>query len=614
MLEPTQRSLLLDALRPPDGYQLDRAVGTTFSLDLQAMLTAPLAFAMFDAEMSETGIPDPIALLEATRRHASHMSIFCQAGQIAVPKTYQPIFSQIEDSVHGVNAPNPAGIFHPKVWVLRFTCPDDPPKFRLLVLSRNLTFDQSWDTVVRLDGERAPDALRRQAARQTNQPLVDFIRRLPGLAIDGLPTSERDAIQSLASQLRDVEFELPKGCRQIRFLPLGLNRRRPTPFKEGHQRALVISPFISTGLLAQVAATGSNHVLISRKESLDELPPAALEAFGQVFVLDSPLDPNEDAADEYELSGLHAKVFVLDKGWDASVLIGSSNATDAGFGRNVEFLVELSGSKKWLGVRSILEEDPTGSVTLNDLLIRYESPDQAPVPESASANLGRALDSLRHRIATVPITATIFPSDDGNRFSLQVTSQGPILAPDDGARLSCWPITLGAGHQHPLSVGQPLDAAFPTISFEALTSFIAFELELSQDGRTDRVRFVVNASLVGAPDDRPERILSSMLDNKAKVLRYLLFLLADPDSHFAAISEMLERGGHAGPSDGSPGHLEVPLLETILQTLAANPARLDPIARLAHDLRRTPKGRELLPAGFEEVWEPIWAARKAAQS
>ena len=45
MLEPEGRQPLLDALKPPPGFVLDRAVGTSYSLDLLALLTAPLAFA-----------------------------------------------------------------------------------------------------------------------------------------------------------------------------------------------------------------------------------------------------------------------------------------------------------------------------------------------------------------------------------------------------------------------------------------------------------------------------------------------------------------------------------------------------------------------------------------
>jgi len=47
-LTPETRVLLTDALRPPAGYRVEAAVGTTYSLNLTALLLAPLSFALFD--------------------------------------------------------------------------------------------------------------------------------------------------------------------------------------------------------------------------------------------------------------------------------------------------------------------------------------------------------------------------------------------------------------------------------------------------------------------------------------------------------------------------------------------------------------------------------------
>ncbi len=155
MLEPEGRHALLDALRPPPGFTLDRAVGTTFSLDLMALLTAPLAFALYDRTLPDgEGMDlDPIALLEAVRRHADRIDIFCQAGQIAPMGDYRPIVAYLERSIHPVLPHQPTAIFHPKVWLIRYREADgDERRYRLLCLSRNLTFDRSWDTVLALDG------------------------------------------------------------------------------------------------------------------------------------------------------------------------------------------------------------------------------------------------------------------------------------------------------------------------------------------------------------------------------------------------------------------------------------------------------------------------------
>ena len=148
MLEPESRRLLLDALRPPVGYELDRAVGTTFTLDLISLLAAPLGFAMFDRESADGRLVcDPMALLQSVRRYADRIDIFCQAGKIAVPPQHRALLTYLESSVHEVRPRrHPDAIFHPKVWAIRYRRTGEPPQaeghviYRILCLSRNLTF------------------------------------------------------------------------------------------------------------------------------------------------------------------------------------------------------------------------------------------------------------------------------------------------------------------------------------------------------------------------------------------------------------------------------------------------------------------------------------------
>ena len=106
MLNPGDRNLLLESLRPPAGYRFDRAIGTTFTLDLLSLLTTPLAFTFFDWEDRE-GLPsaDPLALLEAVRRHAERIHLFCQVGEIHLPPPDKSLLTYLEDSVIQVRAP-----------------------------------------------------------------------------------------------------------------------------------------------------------------------------------------------------------------------------------------------------------------------------------------------------------------------------------------------------------------------------------------------------------------------------------------------------------------------------------------------------------------------------
>ena len=60
------------------------------------------------------------------------------------------------------------GVFHPKMWVLRFVDPDDPGKALLLlmILSRNLTADRSWDVALTLEGQPSSTLSRREPSPQ----------------------------------------------------------------------------------------------------------------------------------------------------------------------------------------------------------------------------------------------------------------------------------------------------------------------------------------------------------------------------------------------------------------------------------------------------------------
>ena len=53
MLAPDARTVLLETLRPPDGFALGFGVATTFTLDLTAALVVPLAFARADSVTAE---------------------------------------------------------------------------------------------------------------------------------------------------------------------------------------------------------------------------------------------------------------------------------------------------------------------------------------------------------------------------------------------------------------------------------------------------------------------------------------------------------------------------------------------------------------------------------
>ena len=146
MLQPEERRHLIDSLRPPPDYALDCAIGTTFSLDLLALLTVPLAFTLFDWETDDGRHEvEPMAILEALEQYADRFHIFCQKGQIAVPRSSQLLYSHLEDSIIEVKTSKLNGVFHPKVWIIRFTSPDRPIIYRILYLVRTIIYKRIFN-------------------------------------------------------------------------------------------------------------------------------------------------------------------------------------------------------------------------------------------------------------------------------------------------------------------------------------------------------------------------------------------------------------------------------------------------------------------------------------
>ena len=150
------------------------------------------------------------------------------------------------------------------------------------------------------------------------------------------------------------------------------------------------------------------------------------------------------------------------------------------------------------------------------------------------------------------------------------------------------------------------------VALEELTSLFAFRVEASEGKRKREEQFVLNVRLDGAPDEREDVILRFILRDRNRVLRFLLFLLADGDAQQAMALLGLGDGNAATPGDDpAPFALELPLFESMLRALEREPAKLDHVARAIQDLRATPEGEALLPQGFAEVWDPIWEARRA---
>ena len=608
MLDPSDRTGLYEALRPPPGAVLDCAVGTTFSLDLEALLTAPIAFALFDVDAEDDSGLEPVGLLEVIRRHADRVTVFCQAGQIAPVLRHRTVFAWLEDAVAAVAAPRRGHLFHPKVWAVRFITHDGMHVLRVLNATRNLTFDSSWDTLLRVESE--PYAPGARQPEPNAKPLAKLFRSLPEWATSGCAPKRAAQAESIAADLDRVHLQVPQPFESLSFHALGVGKNRfefPT-----NRRAVLVSPFLGADAVADVVSSNSVELLVSREEALDRLPTDAVDDVARVAMLspavdlevdtEAPASPTDDGPGN-ALSGLHAKLFVF-QGHKTQVFTGSANLTDAALGGNVEVLAELVGPKKH-GIAALLAPSGQGQVGFSDLLLDW-SPPAEPVEDAEMDELERSIGEARRALATVGLHAEV--SGTGDDFVVRATSPsavGSIRA--DEVEMSIHPSTTPHSTQ-PILPGSPVDATF-SVSLEGITSFFVVKIEARNGEATMTSRFVVNATLTGAPTDRHSRLLSTMLRDTERLLRYLLLLLAD-DHQIAG--DDLDGSADAWLGRwGSAAWDEVPLLEVLVRAVDRYPARLDQIEKLLIDLGE--HRDEVLPQGFDEVWDPVLEAARSLQ-
>jgi len=383
---------------------------------------------------------------------------------------------------------------------------------------------------------------------------------------------------------------------------------------------MVVSPFIAATTLKRLGKSGEGHILVSRPEELARLTKTALEPFERVYVLGDAADgdahdaeeppPPESALADDNLSGLHAKLYVADAGWEARMWSGSANATQAAFEKNVEFLVELTGKKSLCGVDAFLGTEKNGGGFLN--LLAPFSPAEVPVPvDPIQQHMEEVLEETRRALASASLSARVLSDGASKSYQLRLEpGERPLPPISAGLSIRAWPITLRPEVGAVFQSGADPVCEFGQVSFEALTSFFALELTLTYEGRTCSITFVLNIPLIGAPEDRPQRILLSLLGDRQKFLRFLALLLAGTSVDAAAL---VGTDGTDPAHNGAGNGLEQGLLETLIRALDHNPGKLDQVSRLITDLGKTEDGQRVLPEGLTSIWEPIWAARLKLQ-
>lgn len=589
MLKPESDRISYAAeLTPPDGYRLERAVATTFSLDLETIVAAAIPLGL-SQELDGNELACPVGLLHAIRKISDRIVIFCEAGQVKYPEKSNKLFPLLDAMVVPVALRKRKGrypAFHPKTWALQFVNIDDESDrvYRYIVLSRNLTFDRSWDVAVSLDG--------REENRNVvhSRPLVDFLEFL----IKQIPPEghsagrQRSVARALMRDIAHVRFAIDrKEFGDFEFLPSGFGEFRGLGSTQlsctdkgtydcTFHDLVVVSPFVAPEVVRQWNdpvhnMDGTRRVLITRQEALNGLQQDQINNFDTYVLKDAVVSGEESLSDGETTTSrkqdIHAKVYLWRKWYDYELFLGSANATLQGTGlvqgvvQNVEMMIRLWGKTRHLNGEMFLQDLFCGDIESNGC--PFEPGVIQPSPEDDDLKSNEAAERAIREFCRCNVLGKV--SSDGDLYSIGLE----IPDVESFGALSIAPLCA-------IGLSRSIEKVmkFAPLKAEMLSEF--FVVEAATGGAS--LRRVVQIPIANMPDQRDAAVLNSIIENKEALCKYLAMVFSANPAY--ALREYERTVNSLGNEERSTAYMLSGVYEEMLKAAVDDPQRIHDAGRV----------------------------------
>lgn len=581
-------------LNAPDGFELSAAIATTYTLDLDTLLAVSVSLSFKDSLEGDLS-GEKLVLHEAISGLKDKLKVFYQKGKINIPAEYNYLFTLLEPCISPVI---PEGgefsSFHPKVWLLRYVESNkkrNPEiRYKLIVLTRNLTFDKSWDIAASIDGTL-------EDKETADNEWVRFFLELINSDEGFKPTED------LKKELPYIKWSMSYGW-SPKLLPGGGMFGQPLEFKR-FEHMLVVSPFIkdagnkieALNWLGEQVPIGGEKLLFSRAEELNAIGENALREW-KCYAINSGIVEGEEKIEEgSDLHNLHAKLIVTERGNTTDWHLGSANATTAALGkgvkespRNSEFMLRFSSSTDKFGIGALLEqwgvEDVGRGLFVPHVFESIELEDNKEertvlrklIHELISANwkMKATFDSIENYTVTLEVVSnTLFDTIENKCMTILVDQ----LAIQGGKKML-----------------EPV-MQWSNVELTQISAFIPFYISFPNSDMEEKVVIQIPLEIEGG-DLRHQGILKKMLDSKEKVLNYIRMLL-DPE---ADKNEWLSLENNRSTVNGGIDIFatDKPIFEQLMYTASRHPEALHRIELLIQNLE---KSEIEIPSEFNALWE-----------
>lgn len=582
MINPTEDRLDYgEILSPPPNFKLNFAIGTTYSLDLDALVGASISLNLSE-EMDSNLINNSVFLLRALRDSADKIAVFCEGGRIHLPSNPTPLYVLLEDTVFQVKNSkefkrNSFASFHPKLWLARYEN-DEEFLYRLVVLSRNLTFDKSWDISFVMEGQITDEESNK------NDAIIDFIDYLS----DFSTKKEKTVImEEIRDELKYVHFNLnSKEFDDFKFILNGIGEKyhiqNQPLFTDSLDELLIMSPFLSKDTINNFNLRknhNSKALFLTQLGSLGSLNEKNSNNFN-VYVLKDEIvngQNNEDSRINPPFD-IHAKIYIVKTDNELNLYLGSLNASYNALWGNIEFMIKLKVNKK-ISFQNLIEDifngelggpnDPFKKVNVEDysdddkdgnnlnLFVKYIT---RLNPKGEVINNGEKYD----------VKVTFNNSNDDFRLDKEILIK-PLLT-DDVCNFSS-------------------SIIFKNLDKIDLSEFYIVTVK----DELNEFTAVIKIPTEGMPEDRQKEIISNIIKNDNDFIIYVAFLLGD--DYILGISDLVDFKKNGLKKSLN---LQLPeLYEKMLKTACFEPKKFKELKFLIESI----SDDHVIPEDFEKLYD-----------
>ncbi len=594
MFKPTSAKDRLnygEVLMPPPGYKLEHAIGTTYSLDLETLTAVSITLGLVTDTDSEL-INNPISLLSALQKVSDKIVVFCESGQTKLPQKANPFCLMLEKMVVPVSMPfdriiNRYPAFHPKTWLLEFSNTDGKKKYRVVIMSRNMTFDHSWDVAYFMDGEPAEEDA-------GIQPLIDFLRFLRKQLNKKFShhLQQDNILAYMINAVSTVRFSPDAAFSEFMILPLGIGANgydmSSDPLLTDNFHELVImSPFLTGSVIGELndgkkSLTGTKRTLITRRTELPKIQGEKASNFDiyvmrdKVFDVETSIsDGEENHQEETSKQDIHAKVYIRRKNNAVDLYLGSMNASYAAIHSNVEMMIRLRTKG------SILN----GEIFLDDIMGAERdgrNPFEKVVPgddsESEETSVQNRVEQVIKKVCHIRMTAEVEKYSEAYNIKLSAGTKNRI----EGVTIRPLRSDKECGLESMM--------VFQGMQLLQLSEFYVVSATI-EDYRIERVIMVPTS---GIPETRDEEIIRDVITSRKQFLDYVAFILGD--DYIQSYLENQKTSGVYGEWGTTAGQSAV--YEKMLRTAVTDPDRIKEIQYIT----RAVNEEGIIPEEFREMY------------